>query len=168
MSKAKRNQCSIKENIVEFGNYNFLRIDKFAYKQEITNKITIFLSYSTKDSHKFQIPQIAARLEGYPEIQKVYFWEVDMTGDMYEYMERNIRGSDYFLLFCSKNASNSIPVNKEWKAALTLKKKIIPVFDHSNNIPLFITNRGIQFKGDDLEHIINSILKLILKKGNDI
>ncbi len=166
MTKIKRQKFIIKEVLVEFDNYRYSRIDKFLSKPEIKKKILVFFSYSTQDSDKFQIPQIAKGLEDFQEIQKVYFWEEDMTGDMYEYMEKNIRISDYFILFCSENASNSIPVRKEWKAALTLRKKIIPVFDNPKNIPLLISNRGVQFIANKLKFIINSIYKLIIKSEN--
>ena len=135
MSKSKTRYYHKKnKTVVEFGKNCFLQLDYFCQEPEIPKTLKIFLSYSTKDSTLFKIPQIAQILEQRPEIQDAYFWEEDMAGDMYEYMDHGIRACDVFVLFCSENAKASIPVNKEWKAADKLKKAIIPVFDNITNI----------------------------------
>ncbi len=128
---------------------------------------TIFISYATKDSNKFQIAKIAEHLEKYSEIDNALYWEEDMQDDIYKYMNDNVGRCDVFILFCSQIALKSEPIEMEWMAALKKKKKIIPVFINEDDIPtLLCTRLGVQFRKNDLDGTIKSVYQLILKKLN--
>ena len=94
--------------------------------------ISIFLSYTTKDTESFKIKEIAINLSRFPEIEDVFYWEEDMKDNIILYMESTLKRCDVLLLFCSPNALQSAAVEDEWMASLSLKKPIIPVF--FNNI----------------------------------
>lgn len=81
------------------------------------------------------IPYFADGLKNYPDIEEVLFWERDTTDNIIDYMNVNIPRSNIFILFCSEQALSSEIVELEWKTALSLKKKIIPIFEDVNYIP---------------------------------
>jgi len=125
----------------------------------------VFMSYATRDSSNFQVSMVDEKLKNYPEIDKVLYWEADMHDDIYQYMDDNVRLCDIFLLFCSSHTSKSEPVKMEWRAALKLGKKIIPIFVEDKDIPtLLSTKLGVRFDANDFDGTIENIYKLILKK----
>jgi len=127
--------------------------------------IIVFISYTTKDSERFQIPIIAEKLMKYPGIKKVLYWEEHMRDDIIKYMNDNVGKCDILLLFCSPNSLKSEPVEMEWQAALKIKKKIIPIFVNERDIPIMLTTKlGIKFNKNDLDGTIEQIYKLIVKK----
>ncbi len=129
--------------------------------------VIAFVSYATKDSKDFQIKSIAEKLTEYPEIDNVLYWEEDMHDDIIKYMNDNLKKCHLFLLFCSQNSMRSEPVEMEWTAALKLKKKIIPIFNNTEDIPPLLTTKlGVQFNKRDIHSTINEIYNLILKKMN--
>jgi len=95
----------------------------------------IFISYATVDSTLFQIPRLTKILISYPEIDEVLYWESDMHDDIYQYMDENLKLAKIILLFCSKSSLHSEAVKMEWRSALKLDKKIIPVFIEPDDIP---------------------------------
>jgi len=128
-------------------------------------KFLAFISYATADSEFFEISKIAKKLKKLSRIADILYWEEALKDDIYDYMNNNLESCDIFLLFCSENAKNSEPVQMEWKAALKIKKSIIPIFLKENDIPpLLSTKLGIQFRKDDIDTTIEQIYKLILKK----
>lgn len=105
--------------------------------------LNIFLSYSTLDSPYFQITNVAKSLEIYPEIDEVFYWEESSGENIVEYMEKTLKKSNVFILFCSKNSIKSQAVTDEWQAAFQLRKKglfkIIPVYEDEKFIPVLLT-----------------------------
>ncbi|MFX0058141.1 MAG: hypothetical protein ACFE8J_07560, partial [Candidatus Heimdallarchaeota archaeon] len=63
-------------------------------------EFNVFLSYATKDTDFFKIPEVACRLEEYPDITKVFYWEQDSGQNIIEYMEENVERSKVFVHFC--------------------------------------------------------------------
>ena len=125
----------------------------------------VFISYATIDSSKFQVSLVDEKLKNYPEIDEVLYWEADMHDDIYQYMDDNIERCDIFILLCSSHTHKSEPVKMEWRAALKLGKKIIPIFVEDENIPaLLSTKLGVRFDANDFDGTIENIYKLILKK----
>jgi len=127
--------------------------------------ILVFASYATEDTEFFQVSRVAESLTHYAEIDDVLYWEEDLDDDIYEYMNRNIKKCDVFILFCSEHIEESEAVNIEWMAALKLKKKIIPIFIKESYIPpLLSTKFGIPFDRNTIDEIIKKLYRLILKK----
>ncbi|UCD01221.1 MAG: right-handed parallel beta-helix repeat-containing protein [Promethearchaeota archaeon] len=128
-------------------------------------KNLIFISYATKDSDLFQIPLINEVLTAYPEIENVLYWESDMHDDIYEYMDDNLQLCKVFLLFCSQTSLVSDAVKMEWRSALKLDKKIIPIFINPEDIPPLLTTKlGVQFDTSEAYDSIENIYQMILKK----
>ncbi len=135
-----------------------------------STKLTIFISYATSESKKFEIPSVARLLNvNYPDIEKVLYWEEDMDDDIYVYMNDNLALADVVLVFCSENSSKSEAVRTEWMAAHKMKKKIIPVFEKEEDIPPLLTTKlGISFKPNDLKGFIQELHSLIQKKAKSV
>ena len=88
-----------------------------------------------------------------------------MDDNIFEYMDENIGKCDAMVLFCSKNALESVPVKKEWTAADMMGKQIIPVFVNKDYIPPLLSSRlGVQYDPIDFEKVIVQLHNLILKK----
>ncbi len=135
-----------------------------------SKKLTIFISYATAESKKFDIPGVAKLLNlNYPDIDKVLYWEEDMEDDIYVYMNDNLAIADVVLVFCSKTANESDAVRTEWMAAHKMKKKIVPVFENEEEIPPLLTTKlGIRFEQEDLKSFIEDLYLLIQKKVKSI
>ncbi len=127
--------------------------------------ISIYISYSTKDTEAFKIQEIATNLLKFPEIENIYYWQMDMTDNIILYMESTLKRCDVILLFCSPNALLSAVVENEWVAADMLRKPIIPVFLDPKYIPPLLRSRlGLEFDLTDPEKNISKLHSLILKK----
>lgn len=126
------------------------------------SNLNIFLSYSSLDSNYFQIPELAKRLEDFPTIKKVLFWDVDSGIDIVEYMEKSIETADIFILFCSENSSKSKSVEREWQAAYQLRKHLIPVIKNVEDIPLLLRSRiTIKFTKENFDGFITELYSVI-------
>ncbi len=137
-------------------------------KVEVEGPRVIFLSYSTLDSEYFNIPLIAERLEEFPEIDKVLFWEVDSGESVVDFMEETLRVSNIFMLFCTENSFNSEAVKGEWQAAYQLRKrgkmKIIPVFEKEENVPfLLLPLISVKFLKENFDAFIEDLYKETLR-----
>jgi hypothetical protein len=132
-------------------------------------EFNVFLSYATKDTDFFKIPEIANRLEEYPDITKVFYWEKDSGQNIIEYMEANLERSAVFVHFCSQNSKNSKSVKLEREAAIQLrqedKMRIIPIFEKPSDIPLLIKPYlGVEYNSDNFEVFIEKLYREILRK----
>ena len=129
------------------------------------DNLVLFISYSTKDAEKYRINYIAEKLLEYEKVKKVLYWQEHMKDNIIKYMNDNLGRCDVMLLFCSKNALNSIPVEKEWTAAEALNKPIIPIFRESRYIPPLLSSRlGLVFGFTSIERNIKDLYDLIVKK----
>ena len=156
-----QNQVTIRE-LAKYSIYIYA-IEKYFKKD-----INVFLSYSTLDSGHFKIHEIAKKLEKYPEIDKIFFWEVDSGEDIVDYMEKALQLSKIFILFCSENSIKSQAVEDEWKAAFQLRKKklmkVIPVYEDERFIPALLTPLlNVKFDKDNFEEFIENLYKEILR-----
>lgn len=126
--------------------------------------VYIFVSYSIADSNKFQISKIAEDLTKFPEIENTLYCEEDAREDFIKYMNDYIEKSDIMILFCSENSKNSKFVSLEWRAALSLEKKIIPVFINPKHVPPLLSSMiGAEFNEFDYNSSLKNIYHLILK-----
>lgn len=146
----------------------FARIVKAAVAGDSLG-FNIFLSYSTIDTDLFKIPELAKRLEEYPEINKVFYWEKDSGQDIMEYMEDNIEKSRVFIHFCTQNSIKSKSVKLERRAALQLKQeerlRIIPIFQDPSDIPLLLKPiLGVEFNKEDFDGFIEKLYKETLRR----
>lgn len=131
----------------------------------VRKNLLAFVSYATVDSTFFEVSKISDKLKSYPRIDDILYWEEALKDDIYDFMNNNSEKCDVFLIFCSKNSKTSEAVQMEWKAALKLKKPIIPIFQEENTIPpLLSTKLGVQFNKGDINNTIEQIYNLILKK----
>ena len=154
-----------KVNMREYAKYSAYI---FAITKYFKKEINIFLSYSTLDTKHFNISEIAKSLESNPEINKIFYWEVDSGEDIVDYMERTLNLSNIFILCCSENSIKSHSVEDEWKAAFQLRKKglmkIIPVYEDDSFIPTLLTPLlNVKFTEDNFEDFIQNLYKEVLR-----
>ncbi len=128
--------------------------------------LVIFISYSTKDAENYQINLVSDKLLQFEEIGEVLYWQEHMKDNIIKYMNDNLGRCDVMLLFCSKNALMSVPVEKEWTAAEALNKPIIPIFMDSRYIPPLLSSRlGLEYEKINFDGFINNLYDLIAKKS---
>ncbi|MFX1398076.1 MAG: toll/interleukin-1 receptor domain-containing protein [Promethearchaeota archaeon] len=127
--------------------------------------ILVFISYATVDEPIYKIKHFAEELTKLPEIFDVLYWQEDMKDNIVEYMSDNLGKCDVVVLFCSPNSLDSEPVKKEWTAADSMNKPIIPIFKNPEHIPPLLRSRlGIQFDDFAFEDNVKKIYELITKK----
>ncbi|MFX0011964.1 MAG: toll/interleukin-1 receptor domain-containing protein [Candidatus Hermodarchaeota archaeon] len=140
-------------------------IEEISNTKIIKKNLLVFVSYATLDSGFFEVSNISKKLKKYPRIGDILYWEEALKDDIYDFMNNNLERCDVFLILCSKNSKNSEPVQMEWKAALKLKKPIIPIFQMEDSIPaLLSTKLGVHFNKEDISSTIEQVYNLILKK----
>jgi len=128
-------------------------------------KMLVFISYATKDAELFKIKEIAKSLNFYEDIKEVLYWQKNMKDNIIKYMNDNLGRCNIMLLFCSPNALISIPVEKEWTAADSMGKPIIPIFLNPDHIPPLLKSRlGLEYDSFDFQKNIHNLHDLILKK----
>jgi hypothetical protein len=128
-------------------------------------KLSIFVSYATKDAQVFKIREMAEILRGFPEIKNVLYWQEHMHDNIFKFMNDNIGKCDIMLLFCSEKALNSKPVEKEWTAAEAIDLPIIPIFSNLDHIPPLLKSRlGMEYDFNDMDKNIKELRSLIFKK----
>ncbi len=135
---------------------------------EVEKEFKVFLSYSTLDTDYFEISRIVGRLELYPEISNVYFWEADSGEDIVTYMEQTLKETNVFVFFCSENSIKSKAVEDEWHAAFQLRKegkmKIIPVYEEDDHIPYLLKPMlNVKFIKDNFDGLIQKLYEEILR-----
>jgi Leucine-rich repeat (LRR) protein len=124
----------------------------------------IFISYALKDSRVFQISKLAKLLLKYPEIDDVLYCEESARDDFIKYMNEYLDKCDIVLLFCSPNSLNSEFVAMEWRAAIGLKKSIIPIYLDPKYIPPLLASKlGVEYNQNDLNLTIDNIVLTIKK-----
>jgi len=129
--------------------------------------VLVFISYATKDAELFKIKEIAKSLHNYKDIKEVLYWQENMKDNIIKYMNDNLGRCNIMLLFCSPNALISKPVEKEWTAADSMGKPIIPIFLNSDHIPPLLKSRlGLEYDSFDFQKNIHDLHDLILKKSS--
>lgn len=135
---------------------------------EIGKDILVFISYATKDRELFKIAELTNYLKKYQGISDVLYYEAEIYDNFIKYMNDNLGKCDVVLLFCSQNALNSIPVEKEWTAAEALGKPIIPIFFDPFDIPPLLHSRlGMDFDDYDMKRNVKRLYSLIVKKCSE-
>lgn len=139
--------------------------EKKDFPKDRKKDILVFLSYATKDADMFRIKEISERLKNYEDVFNVLYWEEHLDDNFIKYMNENLGKCDVLVLFCSKNALNSIPVEKEWTAADALNKPIIPVYMDTRDIPPLLSSRiGMEYDNNNIENNVTKLHSLILRK----
>ncbi|MBD3350572.1 MAG: TIR domain-containing protein [Candidatus Lokiarchaeota archaeon] len=139
---------------------------KTIISEEQKAKTTVFISYATIDSRKFDIPRISKLLTStYSDISEVLYWEENMLDDILVYMNDNIGRADVLIVFCSENSLKSDAVRNEWMVGYKMKKLIIPVFEKEADIPPLLTTKlGVQYTPKDFKGFVQRLYQLINKK----
>ncbi|MGQ4876151.1 MAG: FG-GAP-like repeat-containing protein [Promethearchaeia archaeon] len=163
MFEKNLNKNAVNEN--DLNAYPFYINDiKFFFSK----RLNIFISYSTNDSTRFQINKIANDLKKYPEIDNVFIWEAESRENIVEYMEKALKISKVFILFCSENSIKSRAVQDEWEAAFQLRKKgmmkIIPVYEDEKFIPTLLTPcLNVKYSQENYDEFIQKLYEEILR-----
>ncbi|MFX1478491.1 MAG: toll/interleukin-1 receptor domain-containing protein [Promethearchaeota archaeon] len=151
-------------------NYFFQKFRLYPIKEHVEKKegdLVIFLCNSSRDTEAFKIKEVSTKLESYREIKEVVFWRADV--DFFDFIEKNLERCDVFVLFCSENALDSVAVKKDWTAADSMGKLIIPIFQKLDHVPALLKPRGgLEFDFSDFDRNIDRLHNLILKKAQKL
>ncbi|MFX1250570.1 MAG: TIR domain-containing protein [Promethearchaeota archaeon] len=137
-------------------------------EDEFRENYRIFFSYSMKDSQRFKIKEIAEYLEKQPSnIEIMYFEKSKTTGeDILDYMERGVEWCNLFIWFHSEDSKESSAVQKEYKMAEYLGKKIITITEDFNTLPLTARvtwalqfNEHVETMGDTIYRDMKKLFK---------
>ncbi len=129
--------------------------------------LNLFFSYCSEDTSTFQIGHMANLLKRYSEIEDVYYYQEISFEDIYEYIQEYVKKSDVMILFCSENSIENKYVKMEWKGALDIGKKIIPIFENEDSVPIPLRGHlRVKFNKEDLEGKVKEIYGIILKICN--
>jgi len=176
-----KNESLIEKIIQEMINKKEIRGEYFASSKALALEVTtpiiarekakdvnVFLSYSTLDADHFEISRIVRRLELYPEISNVYFWEVDSGENIVTFMEQTLQKTNVFVLFCSEHSIKSKAVEDEWQAAFQLRKeglmKMVPVYEKDEHIPYLLKPiLNVKFTKDNFDGFIQKLYEEILR-----
>ncbi|MCK4827325.1 toll/interleukin-1 receptor domain-containing protein, partial [bacterium] len=143
-----------------------VKVRESVLPQEEKKGITIFVSYSMNDLDKFQISKIAEKLTNYPKIGEVLYADKNVLDDFIKYMDEYIGKCDIFILFCSEKSSDSKFVGMEWRAAVSLDKRVIPIFIDKRFIPPILSSRlGVEYNAKDLNGTVENINGIIIKEA---
>lgn len=158
----------LNEGTITSENLNNYPLYIHTIRNYFTKRLNVFLSYSTLDTEYFNVKYIVEKLEEFPEIDKVFFWEADSGENIVTYMERTLRLSKVFVLFCSNNALRSKAVEDEWQAAFQLRKKalmkIVPVYEDEDHIPfLLMPLLNVKFTKENMEEFIENLYKELIR-----
>jgi len=161
------------EGIIEDFSPKFAKVIQTAEKTPSplfkNKKFLVFLSHATKDEARYGIKKIAELLTSYPDIKDARYWQEDMYDNIYVFMDENVRDCDVFILFCSPDALRSDAVIKEWTAADSLNKPIIPIYVKAEHIPPLLSSRlGLEFDMFNYQDFISKLHDLIIKKVKSI
>jgi len=133
-------------------------------------RLLLFLSHSEKDFELFDISELSKGLESYDNIVKALYFERDSIGDFIDFMDENIRKCHVVIYFATLNALTSHFTKLEWKAALTLKKIIIPVYlENDMYIPVLLKSLiGWEYNHVGMRINIEGIYKMIMARHDEI
>ncbi len=131
-------------------------------RPEELKEFNLFLSYSTRDSEYFDMPRIVKRLEDYPDIDRVLFWEADSKQNIVEFMDETLQKCNVFILFCTEHSVKSAAVKDEWQAAFQRRKKellkLIPVYIKEEHIPPILGHLlNVKFDKEDFDAFIENL-----------
>ncbi len=129
---------------------------------------SVFLSYSSLDTDRFQINRIAKELQRFPEINKVFYYTKDSGQNIVEYMEKTLGACNIFVLFCTEHSKKSRAVEGEWQTAYQLvkkdKMKIIPIYQDEEDVPLLlIPMLNVRYDKENFDGFINKLRQEILR-----
>lgn len=139
-----------------------IRVGKRKYRNEPEYKAQsaetfnkIFISYSHKD--KAVVHGLTALYRANPDIKPFVDKHEFKSGDnWWEVAQNLIQEAHAFQLCWSPNSSKSEPVEQEWKYALKIQRKILPIyFGFEGNPP--IPNELIDYHFEDYEHYVGRL-----------
>ncbi len=161
-------KSNLEKDIVTVEELNGYPLFLYSITNCFTKTFNVFLSYSTRDTDHFNIKEISKRLEEYPKIDTVFYWEEDSGEDIVKYMERALKISRVFILFCTENSLKSKAVTDEWESAFQLRKegmmKILPVYEQDKNIPVLLKPiLNVKYDKDNFDEFIENLYKEITR-----
>ena len=109
---------------------------------------SIFISYSTSDANRLGINEVVNFLNEKPFIEEVIYWEGWSgypDGNIVKFMEEGISRCSIFIPFFTKSYRSSENCMKEYETAMVINKKMIPVFESIEDVPLLCRRvRGVE------------------------
>lgn len=90
-------------------------------------KLRVFISHAIDDYSLYRIEEVARFLESRKEISNVYYVEVDLIGNIDDWMYRTIPRCQLLIFIATDNSLNSMDCLTELRIALKNNIQIIPI-----------------------------------------
>ena len=105
----------------------FMAVRYFEIGNMFKRGLRVFISHSVDDFSKYRIDEIVQYLETKKGIGRVYFCEVDLTGNIDKWMNKTIPRCQLLIFLTTENSLNSRDCIHELNLARTKKLHIIPI-----------------------------------------
>ncbi|TFF85136.1 MAG: TIR domain-containing protein [Promethearchaeota archaeon] len=132
---------------------------------ESQENMDVFISYAIKDSAKFKIMAIAEELQGREGMGEIHYWEGWTgypDGSVIRFIEQNLTKSQIFIAVCTDNSLNSKNCQKERDMAYFQNKRVIPLFEDFNKVPIiFQPYKGVNVVGKNPKDIVDEIYLML-------
>ena len=128
----------------------------------------VFISHSVDDFKKYRIDDIAKYLESQKEIGRVFYCEVDLSGNIDEWMQKIVARCHILLFISTEDSISSQDCKTELDLAKTNKLQIIPIlgvafaWDDLKELELH-REFGTQFEPMQFENFCNELYENIMK-----
>ena len=139
--------------------------------------IRVFISHAVKDFDKYQIGNLVKYLESQKGISKVHYCEVDMVGNIDDWMDKTVPRSQLLIIFFTKNSVESKDCIKELSLAFRHNIQIMPILgenmdwdDLDKKLEVFKISRefGKEFDSENLSRFREELYEYVMRVRSDL
>ena len=132
------------------------KLRKLTSKNEIERRFKVFISHSSEDSAiACELRNLLAIIPEMDVILDVCSFEVGER--LPERIEGDIKGSDCFVVFLTRNAERSVWVNQEIGVAISADIKIIPIVEEGVRLGLLEGRKYISLGPEAIMEAVSTI-----------
>jgi len=130
--------------------------------------VRVFISHSVDEFKVYRIEDIAKFLESQKNVSRVYYCELDLSGNIDKWMQRIVPRCHTLIFISTKDSINSKDCSTELELAKTNKLQIVPVlgvgieWDDLESLDLH-REYGAKFEPMKFEEFCNTMYERVLK-----
>jgi hypothetical protein len=139
--------------------------------------IRVFISHAIKDFDKYQIGNLVEFLESQKGISKVHYCEVDMVGNIDDWMDKTVPRSQLLIIFVTENSVESKDCIKELSLAFRHNIQVMPILgenlkweDLEKKLEVFNISRefGKEFDSEDFGRFREELYEYVMRVKSDL